>query len=260
MQHYVIAKYVDDIRRNEPINVGVIAFGAGHVAARFEGEDEHGRLDRRRIRKRVTGRDAYVAWVQHWRRLLDAGEESLLAACSQDFYLERGGTVLLDLDERALADTVGDLYARLVKPEDPPAPMSLKEKSLRTLRLAGADLEDGNHFKTDIMVRLDVAGRTFDESISYGVRNGTWHCLQEISLDPQRPRRSRKEANHCAFLMEHALIDGTRLVLYDSGDIDDTTEPMLELVSAIVPVVDVDDVDGAVSTLQSTLHLSSTGN
>lgn len=92
MQHYLIAKYVDDIRRNEPVNVGVVVFGDGHVAARFEGEDDQGRLDKRRIRKRVSGRDAYVAWVQHWRRLVaNRDEESLVQASSSDFYLEPGG-------------------------------------------------------------------------------------------------------------------------------------------------------------------------
>jgi hypothetical protein len=256
MQHYLIAKYVDDVRRNEPVNVGVVVFGGGQVAARFEGEDEQGRLDKRRIRKRVSGRDAYVAWVQHWRRLVAAhDEQALLRASSQDFYLEPGGTIVLDLDERGIDDAVRELYSRLVKPDDPPAPMSLQEKSLRTLRLAGADLEDDSRFQTDISVKLDVHGQTFHESVSYGVRNGAWHYLQEVAFDPQRPRRSRKEANHCAFLMEHALIDGERLVLYDGADIDETTAPLLDLLTAIVPVVDVGDVDGAVSSLRSKLHL-----
>ena len=257
MQHYLIAKYVDDIRRNEPVNVGVVVFGGGgQIAARFEGEDEQSRLDKRRIRKRISGRDAYVAWVQHWRRLLTTrDEEALLKASSQDFYLESGGTIVLDLDERGIDDAVRELYARLVKPEDPPAPMSLQEKSLRTLRLAGADLEDDSRFQTDVSVELDVGGKRFHESVSYGVKNGEWHYLQEVSFDPQRPRRSRKEANHTAFLMEHALIDGERIVLYDGADIDDSTAPLLELVTAIVPVIDVGDVDVAAPALKSQLHL-----
>lgn len=255
MQHYFIAKYVDDIRRNEPVNVGVVIFGEGEVAARFEGEDDQGRVDKRRIRKRVTGRDAYIAWVQHWRRLLNESEEALLAARSQDFYLEPGGTVLMDLDERPIADAARDLYARLVKPEDPPAPMSLTEKSLRSLRLAGAAIDDERRFKKDFRVDLDVGGHLFAETMSFGVRNGLWHGLQELAFDSQRPRRARKEANHCAFLMEHAVIEGSRLVLFDSADIDETTGPMLDLVSSIVPVIDVNEADDAVPALRRELHL-----
>jgi hypothetical protein len=42
------------------------------------------------------------------------------------------------------------------------------------LRLAGADLEDETRFKSDVVVELDVAGQRFQESVSYGVRNGAW--------------------------------------------------------------------------------------
>ena len=257
MQHYLIAKYVDDIRRNEPINVGVVVFGGGGVAARFEGEDDEGRLDKRRIRRRVSGRDAYGAWVQHWRRLVETGDErALLQASSKDFYLEPGGTIVLDLDERGVDDAAGELYSRLVKPEDPPAPVSLQEKSRRSLRLAGADLDDENRFQTDPVIELEVGGQTFRETVSYGVSNGAWHYLQEVSFDPQRPRRSRKEANHAAFVMEHALIDGERIVLYDSADIDETTAPLLDLVTAIVPAIDVSDAGAGAAALQTRLHLT----
>ncbi len=258
MQNYLIAKYVDDIRRNEPVNVGVVVFDGGSVRARFEGEDDQGRLDKRRIRKLVSGRDAYVAWVRHWRRLLEsANEDALLRAASRDFYLERGGTVLYDLDNRALDDAVRELYARLVKPEDPPAPMSLQEKSLRSLRLAGAHLDDDTRFHRDIKVKLEVGTHVFDESFSYGVRNGGWHYLQEVSFDPQQPRRSRKEANHCAFLVEHAVVeDGSGpLVLFDGADIDDTTQPMLDLVSAVAATVDVGNPEAAAPELQRQLSL-----
>ncbi len=187
-------------------------------------------------------------------------ETALLDARADDFYLELGGTIILDLDDLRPNEAVRELYARLVKPEDPPAPVSLKEKSLRSLRLAGADLDDEDHFKEDISVELDVGGRRFEESMSYGVRAGTWHYLQEVAFDPQRPRRSRKEANHCAFLMEHTLIDGSRLVLYDAADIDETTAPMLELVSAIVPVVDVSDPDAAVASLAEQPRLDASGS
>jgi hypothetical protein len=258
MQNYLIAKYVDDIRRNEPINVGVVVIDGGTIVARFEGEDELGRLDRRRIRKRVSGRDAYAAWVQHWRRLIASERpvDELLAGASQDFYIEPGGSVLLDLDGRSAAEAIDELYSRLVKPEDPPAPVSLQEKSLHALRLAGTKLDDANHFQTDMPVVLNVGGREFAESFSYAVRNGVWHYMQDVSLDPQRPRRSRKEANHCAFLMEHALIDGSRLALFDGADIDETTQPMLDLIAAIAPTIDVGDIEAAASMLHRELGLA----
>jgi hypothetical protein len=265
MQSYLIAKYVDDIRRNEPVNVGVIVFDGEQVLARFEGEDDAQAIDKRRIR-RIGGRDAYVAWVQHWRRLLQAIDHSdpntsidavMRHAGSQDFYVEPGGTILLDTDERDLAESVRDLYARLVKPEDLPSPPSLKQKSKTALRLAGAVLDDVEQFKENVDVKVEVGGEVFDDRFSYAVKNGAWHFLQEVSFDPQKLVKSRKEANNCAFLMEHAITDGDglRLVLFDSADIDEQTEPLLARIRKIAPGVVVGEPDAAALALRTQLHI-----
>jgi hypothetical protein len=258
MQSYLIAKYVDDIRRNEPINVGVIVFDGSGFQARFEGEDENAHLDRRRIRRLVTGRDAYTAWVRHWRRVLEEVDDptALLRAGSQDFFVETGGQIVLDYDNRALEETARELYARLVKPEDPPAPKSLQDKSQQAIRLAGVDLDDPERFRRDWSVDIRLNGQDFSEPASYGVRNGAWHLLQEVSFDSQRPQRSRKEANHCAFLVEHAVVEGQKLVLYDGADIDDSTEPLLRLVRAAAPAIDVDNSQLAAESLESALSLA----
>lgn len=265
MQSYLIAKYVDDVRRNEPVNVGVIVFDGKDVLARFEGEDDARNIDKRRIR-RIGGRDAYVAWVQHWRRLLEAFEHGdpresvasvMQANGSPDFYVEAGGDVVLDHDQRDLAESVRDLYARLVKPEDLPSPPSLKQKSRAALRLAGATLDDLEQFKENVDVELSVGGDIFHDRFSYAVKNGAWHFLQEVSFDPQKLVKSRKEANNCAFLMEHAVTDGEglRLVLYDGGDIDEQTAPLLARVQKIAPGVDVAEPEVAAEALRSQLKL-----
>lgn len=267
MQNYLIAKYVDDIRRNEPVNVGVIVFEGQQVLARFEGEDDNQNIDKRRIR-RIGGRDSYVAWVQHWRRLLasagshgpDASLERVLTESgSNDFYVEHGGTILLDHDARDLDEAVRDLFARLVKPEDLPAPPSLKQKSRTALRIAGAALDDDDHFRENVDVKLEVKGEEFDDRFSYAVKNGQWHFLQEVAFDPQKLVKSRKEANNCAFLMEHAITDGggLRLVLFDGADIDDATEPLLARIEKIAPAVDVGNATAAAAVLQARLHLGS---
>lgn len=70
-----VVRYIQDPVRNEPRNVGVIAWAPGQVAARFVGEGQGSDLDLRRVSPRlVTDRQTYDEWVQFWRRHLDAGQ------------------------------------------------------------------------------------------------------------------------------------------------------------------------------------------
>src|SRR5712672_3473308 len=70
-----VVRYIQDPVRNEPRNVGVIAWAPGQVAARFVGEGQGSDLDLRRVSPLlVTDRKTYGDWVQFWRRHIDAGQ------------------------------------------------------------------------------------------------------------------------------------------------------------------------------------------
>lgn len=70
-----IVRCVPDPVRDEPRNVGVIAWHDGEVHARFVGEDDAGDMDRRRIPRQLVGdRSTYADWVDYWRAQLKAGE------------------------------------------------------------------------------------------------------------------------------------------------------------------------------------------
>lgn len=67
----LLARYTDDLTRNEPVNVGVVAYDGSRALARLDGEDpQTGEIDLRRVRQRITGSRTYRAWVGYWRRLL----------------------------------------------------------------------------------------------------------------------------------------------------------------------------------------------
>lgn len=266
---YFIAKYVDDLTRNEPDNVGILASDGERIVARFDGEDDADHIDLRRVRHRITGSHAYRAWVHYWREAIkdpaSVGVEcnsptdlmqQLVETASRDFYLEKGGTILLDADERSLEETARELYERIVREPDPPSPMSLQEKSRQALAAAGAPMEDEARFRKQFTVPLIVDGVTVDHEVSYAVMNGTWHYLQEMPFDPGKPRVSRKEASHCAFLFEHAgwsKEDG--LILYDGSDLSGHSTGLLEMLKSFAPVVDVDRVDDAAAQLHTSLKL-----
>jgi hypothetical protein len=267
---YFIAKYVDDLARNEPDNVGILASDGERIVARFDGENDAGAIDLRKVRHRITGSHAYRAWVHYWREAIQnpasvgADEcstpvsllEQLVAADSRDFYLELGGTILLDADERSLEETARELYEQIVREPDPPSPMSLQEKSRQALAAAGAPMEDANRFRKQFTVDLDVDGVSVEHEVSYAVMNGTWHYLQEMPFDPGKPRVSRKEASHCAFLFEHAgWSKEDSLILYDGSDLSDHSTGLLKMLESFAPVVDVDRLDDAAAQLHTSLKL-----
>jgi hypothetical protein len=270
MINYLIAKYVDDLARNEPKNVGVIVTDGAGVVARFDGEDDAGAINLNRIRHRITGSRSYRAWVQYWRAVIadpssiGAAKETtpaelidlLVAEPSRDFYLERGGSILLDADERSLDETARELYEQMVREPDPPSPMNLRDKSRQALSVAGAPLDDVSRFKSQFTVPLDIQGVTNHYEVSYAVQNGDWHYLQEMPFDPGKPRTSHKEAAYCAVLFEHAgWTQDNSLILYDGTDLSESSAGLLEMLNGFAPVVDVDSTNAAAEFLHDNLKL-----
>ncbi len=281
MIHYLLARYTDDLTRNEPINVGVIVYDGARALARFDGEDPRTQtIDLRRIRHRITGSNTYRSWVAYWRRALDepavlspqlvdaqpgdpAVIECLLGLGGDEFSLIRGGEIVFDADERPLETTLGDLYERLVRAPEPDAPPSLRDKSEQAMRLAGVPLDDDNRFRARPKIGLDVDGQTQEQEVSYGVLNGRWHYLQEASFDPRSERVSGKEAHHVAFVFEHAvdkqrgvpLDHDSKVVLYDATDLVDATRGLLGLIEPFAQTVDVSAPDGAAKPLRHALAL-----
>lgn len=266
---YFIAKYVDDLARNEPDNVGIIATDGEQIAARFDGENDAGNIDLRKVRHRITGSHAYKGWVHYWRAAISdpsaVGADCsaptdvlryLAEAASGDFYIEPGGTILLDAEDRDLTETARELYEKLVREPDPPSPLSLQEKSRQALAAAGAPMEDEHRFRKQFIVELDVDGVSVEHEVSYAVMNGEWHYLQEVPFDPGKPRVSRKEASHCAFLFEHAHWNkDDSLILYDGSDLSEHSQGLLKMLNSFAPVVDVDRLDDAAEVLHTSLKL-----
>jgi hypothetical protein len=282
MISYLLARYTDDLTRNEPINVGVVVYDGTSALARFDGEDPGTRtIDLRRVRHRITGSHTYRAWVAYWRRALTepavltpqlAGAqpgdpaviEFLLGLGGDEFSLIRGGEIVFDGDERSLEATLRDLYERLVRAPEPDAPPSLRDKSEQAMHLAGVPLDDAGRFRTRPKIALSVGGQTQEQEVSYGVLNGHWHYLQEASFDPRSERVSSKEAHHVAFIFEHATCtepDGelehdAKVALYDSTDLTDLTRGLLGLISPFAQTIDVSSPEDAADPLRHALALA----
>jgi len=127
-----VLRYILDPVRDEPRNVGVMAWHEGRVTARFLGEDEHGALDLRRVsRALVADRQTYADWVRFLRSLVNAGEvdnpaqqrtvrisepdflDSLATVTRGNYYLRLGAEAYVGAEQR-LDAVVAHAYQRLV--------------------------------------------------------------------------------------------------------------------------------------------------
>ncbi len=277
MTRYLIVKYVDDVSRNEPRNIGVVVFDGTNAVARFDGEGNDGLPDLRRVRYRITGSHAYREWVKYWRTTLDnpgkiersldglpSGDprviESLVSSSGQEFYLEDGGSILLDTEGTSLEAMATDLFTRLVHEPDPPAPASLRDKSEKALASAGAPLDDPERFQKEVNVTVTgPGGEIIPDEISYAVKNGAWHYLQEVPFNPDKPRLNRKEAFNCAFFFQHAVeLSGGAAILYDRSDLNDegNGEQLLHMLGELGTLIDVGATEDAAEQLHSHLQLN----
>jgi hypothetical protein len=122
-------RYIRDPARDEPRNVGIIAWAEGRVVARFLGEDEQAELDLRRVPSAIIGdRQTYREWVRFLRQQLDAQatrkisleDESFLAALAQtargNYELRLGAEAYADAS-LSLERTTAEAFARLVTPD-----------------------------------------------------------------------------------------------------------------------------------------------
>ena len=107
---YWLARYVPDLLRNEPRNVGVLVRRGKEVAARFVGEDDDLELDQRKL-GRFPFPEVYTEWVRFWRRKLPSGD--LSQAGGYHYRLEFGGYVT-DTEPDSVQVVADFLFARLV--------------------------------------------------------------------------------------------------------------------------------------------------
>ena len=264
---YLLARYVDDLLRNEPKNVGIVVFDGEVAAARFLGEVEPGRIDLRHV-KWMDGRSSYGQWVDYWRTTLDdpgvlsdelRGEpggsdhviERLISTSSADFRLELGGEVLVDADDLGVRDSVDKLFERLVgHVAEPPPPIEKQEKRLswrslnvRTrsvLERAGVPM-DTSRFRAEPVVEYAVGDHKQKTKLSYAVMNGRLHYLQAVPFSAEHDATER-EVTRCGFIAEH--IDRANLVFAYSGrDVGPNTRDLVGLLNAIGPAVDVTQED-----------------
>ncbi|UCM89344.1 hypothetical protein [Streptomyces marincola] len=240
---WFLVKYVDDVFRNEPVNVGVVVTADRGVGSHFLGQRPDGSINGQRIGKRVSGIDTYRAWVRFIRKEaargnLDARVESLSKRVGESYLIERRGPILdaeIEKTPQALAD---ELFTALVSLDVPQAQplVALAEDTFKQLAFPPGHGIDRN---VDYQVKVrDVPQLlTFD----YRYAAGRTTLMDRVSLS--RPgKRLVQSVNDLLYRIEAVEKQrgiGNFVALYSGADCPPQAERQLELLNKFAHTVDL---------------------
>lgn len=190
---FLVAKYIPDMHRLEPRNIGVIVWSNGAVSAKFVGEHTTDDSVATRVPRRfgIQDRGVYQEWLRYWRSQMASPTLSLngngnrvsrdssqfvdaLRRCSKEnFVLVDGGIVTGEVAPSEIGDVVHDLYSALVEERDESRDLQeedsvlLKKAVSHVFRAAGIDRMEGYQTKLPLTFAVEsrVFGFTFDWAV-----------------------------------------------------------------------------------------------
>ena len=229
---FLVAKYVPDRLRMEPINVGVILWTPEYARARFRGEryDRPGYIDGRKLRSHVNETSNYKRWVTYWRRELaretlvpPAGGQpvarsdpdfvtALLVHGRSSYFLVEAGLSLDPIPEERADEVLEHWYGRLVEsPLEDRVSSSETPLVVRTLdrAISEAGLATDPHLQRNYVVSTAVDGGVHDNfEFSVGLANGKVEALYQV-LELPKSTSSRNQLTRAnAFVFEHVINSG----------------------------------------------------
>jgi len=127
---FAIAKFVPDMKRMEPRNIGVVVWNRGDCASRFIGDDRS-KDGRDFARLGVMDRHAYFQWMEYWRIQLDKSEirlrdgrtiprtesaflDALCDTSLENFRLCNAGFLNVSMSKTKTTDIAASLFESLV--------------------------------------------------------------------------------------------------------------------------------------------------
>lgn len=204
---WIIAKYVPDLARYEPRNVGIVLRCDDIIMSLFRGATKDGNIDGRSLGKQFSSLRNYKSWVRHWKRTIDRmgcagfGElAELHGRRDTNYFLEYGGERIYGADSISPEDFLDELFSRLAEESANSRASNLTTReSLEQFfcRLGIEDrIEEGVQITTS---KLDYV--PFD----YRYRNGRDHYLKLVPLG--LPGRNAWDTVHAAAWALQALTE-----------------------------------------------------
>ena len=276
---FFLAKYVPDLVRMEPKNIGVVAWAEGQTAARFLGEDRgEGTLSRLPRRLGASQRSLYQQWVEYWRHQL---QQPSLTRSGNGRAVPRESPEFLDVLATKSKPGCMLVDAGIVRDDEPPLAIStLVDELFETLVLEEAERTVGDPQGEAISLR-NAARAAFSQS-NLKTRDDyrekyDWLCLVngvqrtlridhalKLPFETEPPTaifqhvllKRQNSVMGTAFLFDRAKENGVRperctaLVYATERDIQDgDLQDSLDLLASYGAVVNLSDLSQAIQQL-----------
>ena len=267
---YLIAKYIPDLNRMEPRNVGIVVWSPEGIEARFLAEKPNnpGELDGRSIPSFVTSPSAYRQWIQFWRSELAKAEiesaksgvrvsrSSLdfltaLESWNQgNFVLAEGGVLLDAIDADDLPTLTEHLFRTLVDTggADEPRDPTLDELCNRLIE--ETRLSSDPHFISRYSLSCEVATNTIEKfEFSHAYANGTLQRLYQRVPLSKRKSQLRKTVHDSAWMLEKVIRkelvtrdqSGVLVYVTDEQRADTVVDEAIRVLGSVTRVLNLHD-------------------
>ena len=224
---WYLVKFVPDLFRNEPENIGLIVVSHGEVASRFRGQDAAGRVDGRKLPRRFPPVDIYRGWIDYLLRVAGQGELDVrlerLSRRIDSIVVERRGSLCGDLAEVSAKDAVRRLYPMLV---DEPVE---REKDI-------VAIAESIVARLAVKIERDVPVEVVEHGVARKLRFDYRYRGHHTALMDRLPlattgRRIEREINEMAYRLGavHKMGTANLVVLY-TPPVDDEAEAGLRLI------------------------------
>jgi hypothetical protein len=254
---WLIAKYIPDMSRHEPRNIGVILLKDGKPYLRFRGRTTDGNVDGRKVRGYQNSLENYKAWIAHWERASETGSiKDLMIGANPNcnFFLEFGGERILGADTVEPETLANQLFHQLVGDE---AMIDGEPKNETAIDRIFKRLDITEKVEPDVVLpgTIDAEPVFFD----FRYRNGRNTWMKRVRIDRGSDKKAMEPLYSAAWVFERArnVDTGCHLVaLLDCQDGASITRPEEFLRKHGDAVFNVADEDGSADGLKAMLGLN----
>ncbi|MDR3661300.1 MAG: hypothetical protein P4L86_13075 [Mycobacterium sp.] len=243
---WYVCKYVSDLMRDEPRNLGVIVHDdAGELRFRFVGERADGVVDGRRAQSWVNSIDTYKLWVKHWKKLacVDGALKVEPRRIDDNYYLSHRMASVMDADSNLpIDDLANQLFASLVSGHQ-----ELVETLKDQVQVAFQRLDVVDRIKTDTDVIVKVGDVLDTLRFDYQYKSESTTALMERINLASADQRSWNNVHAASWMFTAAEKDerhqsDSRIALVRTGASDRKAQlDQMRVLGRVCEVVDFSD-------------------
>jgi len=252
---FLVAKYIPDLARMEPKNIGVVLWRPGTVLARF--------LQSREAAKFVSDIDVYDRWISHWSQAIATGEVRVkrrdnVTKDSDDFLcalqgtqkgnyvLAEGGEMMQKLARTKIPAALDFLFHQLVGDATAPGIVESEHRSHAMASICNrlfseAGLSDRRDFVRTPQIECQVGAAVREFKPHYGILpnkqpHAIWHRVDITHI---------KDVDSTAFMFDNLVRKGVvagkdRCGTMVHGDIEEQVKGALATLAEVSTIINVD--------------------